>query len=54
MRTQPASTDPFFIVSRLFPDLNRHETALTLRAEDVAGAEVLKDGVRVDYIAGRG
>jgi hypothetical protein len=43
----------FFIVSRWYPDLNRRETVLTLRAEDVAGAEVLEDGVKIDYIAGR-
>ena len=45
---------PFFIVSRWYPDLNRRETVLTLRAENVVGAEVLKDGVRIDYIPGRG
>ena len=40
---------------RLFhPDLNRTETVVTLRSEDVIGAEVLKDGVRIDYIPGRG
>ena len=36
------------------PDLNRTETVLTLRSEDVIGAEVLKDGVRIDYIPGCG
>ena len=45
---------PFFIVSRWSPHLNRTETVLTLRSEDVIGAEVLKDGVRIDYIPGRG
>jgi hypothetical protein len=44
---------PFFIVSRWYPHLNRAETVLTLRSEDVIGAEVLKDGVRTDYIPGR-
>jgi hypothetical protein len=45
---------PFFLVRRWIPDLNRTETVLTLRSEDVIGAEVLKDGVRIDYIPGRG
>lgn len=45
---------PFFIVTRRYPDLNRTETVLTLRSEDVIGAEVLKDGVRIDCIPGRG
>lgn len=45
---------PFFIISRWYPDLNRRETVLTLRSADVVGAEVLKDGVRIDYIAGSG
>lgn len=39
---------PFFTVTRWYPDLNRTETVLTLRSEDVIGAEVLKDGVRID------
>jgi hypothetical protein len=45
---------PFFIVTRWYQDLNRTETVLTLRSEDVIGAEVLKDGVRIDYIPGPG
>ena len=45
---------PFFLVRRWYPDLNRTETVLTLRSEDVIGAEVLKDGVRIDYIPGCG
>jgi len=45
---------PFFLVRRRwYPDLNRTETVLTLRSEDVIGAEVLK-GVRIDYIPGCG
>jgi len=43
---------PFFLVRRWYPDLNRTETVLTLRSEDVIGAEVLKNGVRIDYIPG--
>lgn len=42
------------IVSRWYPDLNRTETVLTLLSEDVICAEVLKDGVRIDYIPGAG
>jgi hypothetical protein len=43
---------PFFLVSRSYPDLNRAETVLTLRSEDVIGAEVLKDGMRIAYVRG--
>lgn len=42
------------MVSRWCPDLDRTETLLTLRSEDVIGAEVLMDGVKLDYIPGRG
>ena len=45
---------PCLLVRRWHPDLNRTETVLTLRSEDVIGAEVLKDGVRIDYISGCG
>ena len=45
---------PFFLVRRWHPDLNRSDTVLSLRAEDVIGAEVLKDDVRIDYIPGCG
>ena len=45
---------PFFLIRRRYADLNRPETVLTLRSEDVIGAEVLKDGVRIDYIPGCG
>ena len=34
--------------------LNRAETVLTLRYEDVIGAEVLNDGVRIDRVPRRG
>ena len=44
----------FFLVRRSYPEINRTETVLTLRSEDVIGAEVLKDGVRIDYIPGCG
>ena len=45
---------PFFLVRRSYPDLNSTETVLTLRSDHVIAAEVLKDGLRIDYIAGRG
>jgi hypothetical protein len=45
---------PFFIVTRLYTDINRAETVLTLRAEDVVAAEILTDGVRTDYVIGCG
>ena len=45
---------PFFLVRRSYPDLNRTQTVLTLPSDDVIAAEVLKDGLRIDYIAGRG
>jgi hypothetical protein len=45
---------PFFLVRRWYPDLDRTETVLTLRSEDVFGAEILKDGVKIDYIPGCG
>ena len=45
---------PFFLVRRWHPDLNRTETVLTLLSQDVIGAEVLKDGVRIEYIQGCG
>jgi hypothetical protein len=44
----------FFFVRRWYPDLDRTETVLTLRSEDVIGAEVLKDGVRIAYVLGGG
>ena len=40
---------PFFVVGRWHPDLNRTETLLTLRSEDVISAEILKDGVRMTH-----
>ena len=50
---------PFFLVRRWYPDLNRtrpqpYRDLLTLRSKDVIGAEVLQDGVRIDYIPGCG
>lgn len=45
---------PFFVIGQWYPDLNRRDIVLTLRSEDVIAAEILKDGVRVDYVLGRG
>jgi hypothetical protein len=45
---------PFFVISRWYPELNRRDTVLTLRSQDVIGAEIVKDGVRVDYVHGQG
>jgi hypothetical protein len=45
---------PFFLVRRSYPNLNRTETVLTLRSGEVIGAEVLQDGVRIDFIPGCG
>jgi hypothetical protein len=48
------SDDAFFVVTRRDPVTGRLDTLLTLRSTDVLGAEVLEDGVRTDYIVGRG
>jgi hypothetical protein len=44
----------FFVITRRLAGLNRCYTILTLRADDVVAAEVLEDGVRVDYVLGKG
>ena len=44
----------FFIVTRSHSGAGRIETMLTLRAEDVVAAEVLSEGVRIDYVPGKG
>jgi len=43
----------FFVVTRARPS-GELETVLTLRAEDVVGAEVMREGVRIDYVSGKG
>jgi hypothetical protein len=45
---------PFFVVRRSYSDLNRTETVLTLRSEDVIGAEILKGGMVIAYVPGGG
>jgi hypothetical protein len=42
---------PFFEITQKYRDGLIH-TVLTLRAVDVVGAEILKDGKVVDYVAG--
>jgi hypothetical protein len=44
----------FFLVTRVRQASGRVDTVLTLRAADVVGAEVLQDGVRIDYVSGKG
>jgi hypothetical protein len=46
--------DPFFIITRWYPDLRRHDTVLTLRAQDVVFAKILRDGSETEYILGTG
>jgi hypothetical protein len=46
--------DAFFLVTKRDPGTGRVDTLLTLRSTDVVAAEVLKDGVRTDYVLGRG
>jgi hypothetical protein len=46
--------DPFFIVTRRDPQTGHVYTLLTLRGVDVIAAEILKDGVRTDYVLGQG
>ena len=45
---------PFFIVTRWHAEIRQLEVVLTLRAEDVVAAEVLKNAVRIDCIPGSG
>jgi hypothetical protein len=44
----------FFIINQWYPDLNRMDTILTFRADDVVAAEIIKDGVVTDCILGTG
>ena len=43
---------PFFLVTRWDARLERTQTVLTLRFEDVVSAEVVKDGVSVEFVSG--
>jgi hypothetical protein len=44
----------FFIVTRKRSDNRDPETVLTLRAEDVVAAEVVKDGATIKNVLGSG
>ena len=41
---------PFFLVTKLYAELGRVETVLTLLTRDVVAAEILKDGVVRDTV----
>ena len=43
--------DGFFVITRR--STNRIEVVLTLRAQDVIGAEILTDGVKTAYVEGK-
>jgi hypothetical protein len=45
---------PFFLVTRWDPYQERRRTVLTLRAKDIVSAEILKDGVSVEFVLGAG
>jgi hypothetical protein len=45
---------PFFLVTKQRSNPNERDTLLTLRADDVVAAEVLKNGVRIDYVLDKG
>jgi hypothetical protein len=44
----------FFIVTRRWSPDGSTQTLLTLRAQDVIGAEVVTDGVVTGYVPGKG
>ena len=44
----------FFVVTRRDPGTGRVDTLLTLRSVDVVAAEVCTNGIRTDYVLGRG
>jgi hypothetical protein len=44
----------FFIVTRRSTPGGSNETLLTVRAQDVVGAEIIVDGVVTGYVAGKG
>ena len=47
------SDGPFFVVTKRHHPSGRDDTVLTLRSEDVVGAEIVTDGIVTDYILGR-
>jgi hypothetical protein len=46
--------DAFFVITRCDSLTGRVYVVLTLRSEDVIGAEILTNGVRTAYVAGKG
>jgi hypothetical protein len=46
--------DAFFLIKRRDPVTNRIDVVLTLRSQDVVGAEILTNGVRTAYVTGKG
>jgi hypothetical protein len=49
-----ALEDAFFVVTRRNRLSDQKNVLLTLRSQDVVGAEILTNGVRTAYIAGKG
>jgi hypothetical protein len=48
-----ARLDGFFvIVTAKCPTTQRVDTLLTLRAQDVVAAEIVLNGIRIDYVVG--
>ena len=45
---------PFFVITRRNPGREQVDTVLTLRTQDVVAAEIVKDGVVIDYVLGGG
>jgi hypothetical protein len=43
---------PFFMITRRRERTGELETLLTLRSQDVVGAEIVKDGLVTDYMRG--
>jgi hypothetical protein len=41
---------PFFVITKRHHPSGRNATVLTLRSQDVVGAEIMKDGIVADYV----
>jgi hypothetical protein len=46
--------DGFFVITRRDLRTDRIDVVLTLRSQDVIGAEILTNGVRTGYVTGSG
>jgi hypothetical protein len=42
----------FFVITKRHHPSGRNDTVLTLRSQDVVGAEIVKDGVVTEYVLG--